>query len=124
MATYQIQVKSGTMEWSEDVFDHNVVDDATAQAAAKGLIERFNDLEKWRYGADAGLRELLSCRFVGDLVPTPHQWEKTNAVTRVRANGQSFDTYRCQQCRITGRRFGLGGSIVRDDDSDPEFCNP
>jgi len=40
---------------------------------------------------------------------SPHSWEKTNLVTQVVNGGPSFDTARCSVCKITARRYGLGG---------------
>ena len=42
-----------------------------------------------------------------------HDWEKSNLVT-ISKNGQMYDTYKCCQCGITGKRFGLNSGIQRD----------
>jgi hypothetical protein len=43
----------------------------------------------------------------------PHEWEKSNLVT-ISKGGSTFDTYRCKNCAVTGKRFTLGGGIERD----------
>lgn len=44
-----------------------------------------------------------------------HRWEKTNLVT-IENRGQYYDTARCSECGITGKRFG-----VRDVKRDPKY---
>lgn len=43
-----------------------------------------------------------------------HDWNKTNLVTVMPKRGQSYDTYRCQACGVTARRYGVGESPVLD----------
>jgi len=43
----------------------------------------------------------------------PHSWKKTNLVTQIK-NGLQFDSYRCDICGVTGKRYGLGGYITLD----------
>jgi hypothetical protein len=69
-------------------------------------------------------RELVGIR-EGVKLHTPHNWVKTNLVTRSE-RGRIFDTYRCTECRITGKRIGLGG-IIRDSKWKAmkyEWCSP
>ncbi len=42
-----------------------------------------------------------------------HEWEKTNLVT-IEKRGRFYDTYGCKNCTVTAKRFGIGGSFVRD----------
>lgn len=56
-------------------------------------------------------RKMLSFELVGE--PKDHTWEKQNVFTEQRA-GSFFDRYKCKKCNITGRRYGIGGSMVLD----------
>ena len=48
-----------------------------------------------------------------NMAETGHDWEKTNNVTI--SNGQqSYDTYRCFNCGLEGKRYGFGGMIDVD----------
>ena len=42
-----------------------------------------------------------------------HDWQKSNLVTIMKGHS-SYDTYKCSKCGITGKRYGLGGSVRRD----------
>ncbi len=56
----------------------------------------------------------------------PHKWGKTNLVT-VMSGRSSYDTYRCEKCGITGKRYSLGGDVRRDDKYNKqkyEYCIP
>jgi hypothetical protein len=72
-------------------------------------------------------REMVGIR-VGankDKPRTPHNWVKTNLITKSE-RGRMFDTYRCTECRITGKRPGLG-SVIRDPKwkaKKYEWCSP
>ena len=43
-----------------------------------------------------------------------HEWEKSNLVTVSSPQFGMHDTYRCRNCKITGKRFGFNPSIFRD----------
>lgn len=42
-----------------------------------------------------------------------HVWEKSNLVT-IEKRGQMYDTYRCTNCSVTAKRYGIGGPISID----------
>jgi len=42
-----------------------------------------------------------------------HVWKKTNLVT-IQQGDRAFDTYKCERCGITGKKFGPGAMIIRD----------
>jgi hypothetical protein len=72
-------------------------------------------------------REMVSIREASltELPRIPHNWVKINLVTKVEKNRIS-DTYRCTECRITGKRWGLG-DIIRDPKWKAmkyEWCSP
>src|SRR5574340_881137 len=39
-----------------------------------------------------------------------HNWEKSCLVTQ----SGGYDTYKCTKCSITGKRYGLSSTIIRD----------
>jgi hypothetical protein len=43
-----------------------------------------------------------------------HVWEKTNLVTVMKGR-VSYDTYQCERCGMTGKRFGLGRDNITPD---------
>jgi len=51
-------------------------------------------------------RRLLEVEILERYSKTKHNWEKTNLVTIMKAAG-GYDTYKCRQCGITGKRHGL-----------------
>ena len=42
-----------------------------------------------------------------------HKWRKTNLVTISDKHG-TYDKQECTECKITGKRFGLSGTVRRD----------
>lgn len=73
------------------------------------MIDNFN--KTLRQGERT--RELVGVEVLDE--PTglgKHEWSKTNLVTVVRGS-QMYDKMRCDNCGITGKRFGLGG-VTRD----------
>ena len=75
------------------------------------MIARFN----------AGLRSGESAREIDGMramekartVSLKHNWEKSCLVTEIK-NGQQYDSYKCKRCGVTGKRFGLGYSVIID----------
>jgi hypothetical protein len=56
-----------------------------------------------------------------------HDWSKTNLVTKMDGRMSSYDEYKCERCGITGRRYGLGGVVRRDNkykNEKYESCTP
>lgn len=43
----------------------------------------------------------------------PHDWAKTNLVTKMDKTGQ-YDSYKCSICGVTGKRRSLGGYVTQD----------
>lgn len=99
-----VKFKGGSDTWKETL---NCPDDVSAESHAKVIIFNFN--KSIRKGEK--LRELVKVLGVSDL-PPDHDWRKTNLVTISGRNGM-YDTYKCEVCGITGKRFGLG-RISRD----------
>src|SRR4051812_3725527 len=94
--------------WWEDY--EKPVDDA--QKCASDIIAYWNstlrDHEK--------PRELLEVVVVDERRDSgQHNWEKTNSFT-ITGRGGNYDAFRCTLCKITGRRYGLVSTIVRDRD--------
>jgi hypothetical protein len=44
----------------------------------------------------------------------PHSWVKTNVATITGGSGRAHDTYRCERCGVSGKRFGLEQLIQID----------
>jgi len=72
------------------------------------MIKNFNNTlksgEKKRY--------LLSV-IITDRNKKCHVWEKSS-LTSIIEGGRILDTYKCIKCNITGKRYGISGTIVRD----------
>lgn len=98
------QVNTGAI-WDEDF---NVDESLDAEEYARNLIRHFN--KTLREGESP--RELLGVAVLGRGTQE-HRWTKTNAVTIMGRTG-SHDTYKCEICGITGKRFGLGRDVSRD----------
>lgn len=79
------------------------------EAWAQSIVDKFNsDLRK-------GERPRILLEVVGiDWDWREHDWHKTNLVTIMEGRTASYDTYQCQVCGITGKRYGLDRNIVRD----------
>jgi hypothetical protein len=93
--------------WWEE-YDKPVND---AERKAKEIIEFFNDT--LRPGEPA--RELLEVVMLDASKATAaHSWHKTNLVSIRTAGGGIHDTYRCTNCGITGKRYGLSPGVTID----------
>ncbi len=60
-------------------------------------------------------REVISLEFEG--VGESHNWVKTSMATVCGTHhykGKMYDEYRCTQCGVTGKRFGLAQSVTID----------
>jgi len=45
--------------------------------------------------------------------PHAHDWHKTSLVAMMTPSGVIHDTYKCERCGITGKRYGTG-YVIRD----------
>lgn len=45
---------------------------------------------------------------------TEHLWRKAGAVSTITKRYGVYDTYQCENCHITGKRFGLNSSVKID----------
>lgn len=94
--------------------DHNVRTD-DPEVWAKELLEYFNDTLK----PGEPLRALIRVDVKPNKMPLQHQWFKTNFVTIMATGGQgSYDTYRCTDCGVTAKRWGIGGAFIPDKKKD------
>jgi hypothetical protein len=73
------------------------------------IIERFNTT---LYPGEKA-REVLGVTEIKNPKTLSHQWIKSNLFTQTKG-GEYFDTYRCEICGITAKRFGIGEYIRRD----------
>lgn len=81
-----------------------------AENHAQDMIDRFN----------AGLRpgesprELISVEIIEEISDEiEHNWEKQNLVT-LKNNVGYHDKYKCSSCGITGKIYGISGTVTRD----------
>lgn len=96
---------AGTDSWYWETFQANCGD---PKCYVLEVIENFNSTlrpgERPReYG---GIIRIIDRR-------KEHEWEETNLVT-ISKGGRMYDTYKCRNCSVTGKRYGIGGRIVRD----------
>lgn len=97
-----------TREWTEAQDRVEVRSLDQAQKWAEACLVRFNRTLR----PHEKPRELVRVELLGE--GAEHNWEKTNSIT-ILDHRLVYDTYRCSACGITGRRYGLSPSIVRDD---------
>lgn len=72
------------------------------------IIEHFN--ATLHPGEKA--RKVLKVIPLKDSAGQQHEWEKSNLVTIMK--GGAHDTYRCKNCGITSKRYGLASVLIRD----------
>ncbi len=85
-------------------------DEDDAQAIAQGIIDNWNRTLRPHEKA----RELVRVELISDKAdPIAHQWEKQNTIT-IKDSLGLYDVYKCQRCKITGKRFGLSQDIKLD----------
>lgn len=100
----KIRIK-GTGCWHWETFEENTDD---PRQYILDLMEQFN----------AGLKPEERAREYGGMIrildrAREHDWEKTNLVTILK-RGRMYDAYRCRNCPVTSKRYGIGGHFVRD----------
>lgn len=104
-----VKHKDGGEPWNEDEDRLEIESMDEAQVWAKETVDHFNaTLRPYEK-----LRELISVEFLGD-ESRHHDWEKTNLITIVLPNDDSYDTAQCMSCGITGKRWGLSQSVTLD----------
>jgi hypothetical protein len=91
--------------WDEPM-QYNVGDNVTAEEHGQSIIDAFN--RSLRDGECA--RVMISAISDNESDIQTHNWEKYNAVTQ----SGGYDTYKCSKCGVTGKRYGLNGSIKLD----------
>lgn len=102
---FRIQVSHNKCDpWWEE-YDKNITD---PQAWADKTIAWFNDTRSKKEPK----RKLLAVELIDETSRKEHTWKKTNVFTIMNRGGCSYDTYRCTECGITAKRFGIGGSPV------------
>lgn len=107
MKTVIALIANDKESWTEDF---QMPDAENPFTWVNNLVQEFNDTLR----PGERVRKLIRVRTkLPNGYPVPHEWEKASIVTE-EANGRTFDRYRCKICGITGKRFGLGGTIVKD----------
>jgi hypothetical protein len=84
----------------------------------KNIINLFN--ETLREGERP--RTFLGTEIIDATSVKDHTWRKTNLVTIIKS-GRLYDTYQCEKCKITAKRFGLSPGFTRDPDSQAKVYN-
>ena len=101
--------KSGELHWWEESW---------LDCTPEEMMKRFN--ETLRLGERA--RKIIDYEEL-EGVNKPHTWRKSNLVTQIK-NGQQFDSYKCEICGVTGKRFTLSGGVTLDKKyKKKEYCN-
>lgn len=78
------------------------------QEIVEKLVQQFNSSLRPNEPA----RELVRIESTGR--SQEHCWVKTSIYMTETAQGDIYDTYRCEQCGATGRRYGCSGRPVLD----------
>lgn len=105
MKKIKATITDGNSTWSEE---YNIEDSIDAEKYMINMLDNFNS--SLRHGEKK--RILVSVEHIGEGIQE-HKWEKTNGAT-LRGNKGYYDKYKCKICGITGKRYGIGGSIQRD----------
>lgn len=108
MAKIEIEVKKIGSErtWKEEY----VIDNDNPVEWAKTTIDNFNAT----LHSGESPRELVGVEVLDESEKnSQHKWIKTNLMTIVRGSSV-YDTMECENCGITGKRYGLGKEVIRD----------
>jgi len=103
---FQVMVTNGKRRWWEEF----VKETDDADRCAREMVDYFNNTLR----PNELPRRVL---FVEELdeEETEHDWVKSCLVTQLgRSDSRGHDTYRCERCGITGKRYGLDSCIERD----------
>lgn len=101
--------------WPEKEDRPTLVTEAEVREWAANIIREYNRTLRPNERARALVRVTLT----PDETPiqsdeaSPHDWHKTNGVTIIKGS-LNYDTLRCSQCGVTGKRYGVGGTVERD----------
>lgn len=109
--------------WSED---YHIADDVDASAYGQRLIQSFNDTLFPGETARVFVRAEEVAYVKPEDAHIGHAWEKSNLVTVSDRRGY-YDTVRCKNCGITGKRYGLAWIIQRDPQfkaAKYDYCDP
>ena len=90
---------------------YEIDDDKDPQEFAQGLIDNFNATLR----PNETPRELVEVLVLNESVhgKREHNWEKQNLMT-INRGGKMYDIYKCNNCGITGKRYGLSELVTRD----------
>ncbi len=106
---FRIIVKDEGSEWHEDYDVPGVETIEDAQKWAENTIARFNSgLRPYETAREVVRVEETSGEAKISNIKSEHQWHKTNLVTIAGKYFGSHDTAKCENCGITGKRFGVG----------------
>lgn len=101
---FQIEVleKGARASWWETYDKEEVVDEATARAYAKKMIDYFNSTLR----SGEKRRSFVGGIKLIDEGTREHKWTKSNVVTLADHRG-AFDNVTCKTCGARARRYGL-----------------
>ena len=103
---FKITVKDSSGQWDEE-YDKDIDD---PMLWALEIVERFNATLK----IGEIPRELVDVVITDDNNSKFHKWVKRTDGMSVRFRGQIVDLMYCSNCGITGKRFGLSGTVKID----------
>lgn len=103
---FKIKVKNCYTNWEEEYTEN--ISENEIDAFGMDLIANYN--RTLRPGENP--REYLGY-IVVDQEYKNHEWEKQNLATII-GKGRNYDIYKCKICGVTGKRYGLSGSVLRD----------
>jgi hypothetical protein len=92
--------------------EYDIENGKNPEKFANDLINNFNNTLRHNESP----RELVSVEVIEQhsIVLHDHSWEKQNGVTIMARGGGSYDIVRCKRCGVTGKRYGIGGTPIRD----------
>lgn len=99
-------VKNATYIWDEEL---EVDNDSDPVESAQEIINSFND----SLHEGESPRTLVSVKIIDRRRRSKHNWEKNSPVT-IQIGGCIYSEYKCKNCGVTGRVYGLSHTIVRD----------
>jgi hypothetical protein len=110
---FTVTLTDGNLTWNEPY----TIPTADPQKWAEETVARFNNSRK----PHEKLRTLVKVTIDEEQqkISAPHgdvehAWEKTNCMTQQSGKYTCYDSYRCKECGVTGKRFGLSPNIELD----------